>query len=290
MKIWALLLLLLTLKFDIAAQTDPSLSKALELSKQGQFQQALATIKQAKLGEVPQNHYLYGYILKECYKINEQGKFDSQLRSEAVSELQRTMKLDVKGELKENVNFALNFFATSYYNDALKATIVMDSASLNLPVLLFRKSQEIFQGTETEALNMEQEFLSKLAEAHYKLWIQNTSTDFHLRECVKTYEEIIQKFPGTCDANLNLAIISYNQGIYVIRSAGSQTDLGELFTIQDRSIEKFKAALPFAQKSFDDCKPQEVNYKVLLYINRALGNEAEVKKIQGEMKKKFESK
>jgi hypothetical protein len=270
------------------SQSNPKITKALELSKLGQFDQALEAITNAELGNSAQNYYLFGYILKECYKRNELGTFGSELRNKAYSQLTKAMELDSKNEISGNAKLAISYLSSTWYNDALAATIIMDSSTMRVPEELFSKAQATHQGDKGELQNMEEEFLSKLAEGHYRLWTSHTENDFHLNECVRIYTQLVSQFPGTCSAHLNLAIISYNQGIFVIRSAGSSTNIEDLFTIQDRSIQKFKEALPFAEKSFSDCKPQETNYKVLLYINRALGNDEEVKRIQSEMKKRFQ--
>ncbi|MFM9422590.1 MAG: hypothetical protein RIR06_1051 [Bacteroidota bacterium] len=287
-KIIALSILFSLLQVAGFSQGNPKITKALELSKSGQFDQALEAISHADLGNSAQNFYLYGYILKECYKRNELGTFESELRNRARTNLMKSIELDSKNEVTANAKFAISYLSSTWYNDALSATIMMDSSTVNIPEELFKNAQVTHQGTKDELLNMEEEFLSKLAEGHYRLWTTNTENIFHLNECVRIYTLLVSKFPGTCSAHLNLAIISYNQGIFVIRSAGSSTNIEDLFTIQDRSIQKFKEALPFAEKSFQDCKPQESNYKVLLYINKALGNEEEVKRIQSEMKKRFQ--
>lgn len=287
-KIIAFSILFSLLQVAGFSQGNPKINKALELSKSGQFEQALVAISQADLGNSAQNFYLYGYILKECYKLNELGTFGSELRNKALTNLTKSIELDSKNEVTVNAKFAISYLSSTWFNDALSATVIMDSSTVKVPEELFKNAQATHQGTQDELRNMEEEFLSKLAEGHYRLWTTNTDNIFHLNECVRIYTLLVSKFPGTCTAHLNLAIISYNQGIFVIRSAGSSTNIEDLFTIQDRSIQKFKEALPFAEKSFQDCKPQESNYKVLLYINKALGNEEEVKRIQSEMKKRFQ--
>lgn len=287
-KLVAISILLILFEVSGFSQVNPKITKALELSKLGKFDEALLVIQDAELGNSAQNYYLYGFILKECYKHNELGKFQSSLRNEAVKKLLKSIELDSKKEVSSNAQLALGYLSSTWYNDALSATILMDSSTMKIPEELFISAQKIHQGSEQELLNMEEEFLSKLAEGHYRLWSINTENAFHLNECVRIYKLLVTKFPGTCTAHLNLAIISYNQGIFVIRSAGTSTNLEDLFTIQDRSIQKFKEALPFAEKSFSDCKPQETNFKVLLYINKALGNDEEVKRIQSEMKKRFD--
>ena len=86
-----------------------------------------------------------------------------------------------------------------------------------------------------------------------------------------------------------MAIVNYNQGVYMIRKIGAQTDMMDLITIQDESVKKFKSAIPYAQQSFESCTPSPANYKVLMFVNRALGREEEFLRLKKESEKKFKS-
>jgi hypothetical protein len=63
----------------------------------------------------------------------------------------------------------------------------------------------------------------------------------------------------------------------------------DLISIQDESVKKFKAALPYAQQAFASCTPAPSNYKVLMFVTRALGREEEYLRLKKESEKKFKS-
>ena len=75
----------------------------------------------------------------------------------------------------------------------------------------------------------------------------------------------------------------------MIRKIGAQTDMMDLIAIQDESVKKFKSAIPYAQQAFSSCTPSSTNYKVLMVVNRALGNEEEYLRLKKESEKKFKS-
>jgi len=63
----------------------------------------------------------------------------------------------------------------------------------------------------------------------------------------------------------------------------------DLISIQDESVKKFKSAIPYAQQAFASCAPSPTNYKVLMFVNRALGREEEFLRLKKESEKKFKS-
>jgi tetratricopeptide (TPR) repeat protein len=133
------------------------------------------------------------------------------------------------------------------------------------------------------------EFNSKMAEGHYRNWIKNTEDNHHYTLCLDYYSKVLGLDNRNCTANLNLAIVNYNQGVYMIRKIGAQTDMMDLIAIQDESVKKFKSAIPYAQQAFASCTPSITNYKVLMFVNRALGREEEFLRLKKESEKKFKT-
>jgi hypothetical protein len=115
-KLVAISILLILFEVSGFSQVNPKITKALELSKLGKFDEALLVIQDAELGNSAQNYYLYGFILKECYKHNELGKFQSSLRNEAVKKLLKSIELDSKKEVLSNAQLALGYLSSTWYN------------------------------------------------------------------------------------------------------------------------------------------------------------------------------
>ena len=288
---------LLFILFGVAqmshAQVNPLVAKASELCAEKKYDEALTQIdegfKSADLNSDPNAWFVKGYILKELYKQKEANQRQSNYRYRSVAALTKAREFDSNLEFATNIDAALQFIAFTYFNDALLRSAEMDSESENEPQDLFKKFEELYKGSDTELKDLKLEFNSKMAEGHYRNWIKNTEDNHHYSLCLEYYSKVLALDNRNCTANLNLAIVNYNQGVYMIRKIGAQTDMMDLISIQDESVKKFKAAIPYAQQAFASCTPSSTNYKVLMFVNRALGREEEYLRLKKESEKKFKS-
>ena len=275
------------------AQVNPLVAKAAELCDEKKYDEALAQIdegfKSANLNSDPNAWFVKGFILKELYKQKEANQRQSNYRYRSVVALKKAREFDSNLEFASNIDAALQYIAFTYFNDALLRSAEMDNESENEPLDLFKKFEELYKGSETELKDLKLEFNSKMAEGHYRNWIKNTEDNHHYALCLEYYSKVLVLDNRNCTANLNLAIVNYNQGVFMIRKIGAQTDMMDLIAIQDESVKKFKAAIPFAQQAFASCAPAPTNYKVLMFVNRALGREEEYLRLKKESEKKFNS-
>jgi len=275
------------------AQVNAQVAKAAELCAEKKYDEALAQIdegfKSNDLNSDPNAWYVKGFILKELYKQKEANQRQSNYRYRSVAALKKAREFDANLEFASNIDAALQFIAFTYFNDALLRSAEMDSESENEPIDLYKKFEELYKGSEAELKDLKVEFNSKMAEGHYRNWIKNTEDNHHYALCLDYYSKVLGLDNRNCTANLNLAIVNYNQGVYMIRKIGAQTDMMDLISIQDESVKKFKSAIPYAQQAFASCTPSPTNYKVLMFVNRALGREEEFLRLKKESEKKFKT-
>ena len=276
-----------------ASQVNPLVAKAAELCEEKKFDEALAQIdegfKSADLNSDPNAWFVKGFILKELYKQKEANERQSNYRYRSVAALKKALEFDTNLQFASNIDAALQFIAYTYFNDALLRSAEMNDESENEPLDLFKKFEELYKGSETELKDLKVEFNTKMAEGHYRNWIKNTEDNHHYSLCLEYYAKVLALDNRNCTANLNLAIVNYNQGVYMIRKIGAQTDMMDLISIQDESVKKFKSAIPYAQQAFASCTPSPTNYKVLMFVNRALGREEEYLRLKKESEKKFKT-
>ena len=237
----------------------------------------------------PNAWFVKGFILKELYKQKEANQRHSNYRFRSVAALKKAREFDSNLEYASNIDAALQYIAFTYFNDAVLRSAEMDSESENEPLDLFKKFEELYKGSESELKELKLEFNSKMAEGHYRNWIRDTEDNHHYTLCLEYYSKVLALDNSNCTANLNLAIVNYNQGVYMIRKIGTQTDMMELISIQDESVKKFKSAVPYAQQAFNSCSSSPSNYKVLMLVNKALGKEDEYLRLKKESEKKFKT-
>ena len=274
-------------------QVNEQVAKAAELCAEKKFDEALVQIdegfKSNDLNSDPNAWYVKGFILKELYKQKEANQRQSNYRYRSVAALKKAREFDTNLEFTANIDAALQFVAFTYFNDALLRSAEIDSESENEPIDLYKKFEELYKGSDAELKDLKVEFNSKMAEGHYRNWIKNTEDNHHYTLCLEYYSKVLGLDNRNCTANLNLAIVNYNQGVYMIRKIGAQTDMMDLIAIQDESVKKFKSAIPYAQQAFASCTPSITNYKVLMFVNRALGREEEFMRLKKESEKKFKT-
>lgn len=288
-----LFLILLGVAQMAYSQVNPLVAKAAELCDEKKYEEALAQIDEgfrlASLNSDPNAWFVKGFILKELYKQKEADQRQSNYRYRSVTALKKAREFDSNLEFASNIDAAFQYIAFTYFNDALLRSVEMDNESENEPIDLFKKFEELYSGSDVELRDLKLEFNSKMAEGHYRNWIKNTEDTHHYALCLEYYSKVLSLDNRNCTANLNLAIVNYNQGVFMIRKIGAQTDMMDLISIQDESVKKFKAAIPFAQQAFASCTPAPTNYKVLMFVNRALGREEEFLRLKKESEKKFKS-
>jgi hypothetical protein len=274
-------------------QVNPQVAKAAELCAQNKYDEALVQIdegfKSNDLNSDPNAWFVKGFILKELYKQKEANQRHSNYRFRSVAALKKAREFDSNLEYASNIDAALQYIAFTYFNDAVLRSAEMDSESENEPLDLFKKFEELYKGSESELKELKLEFNSKMAEGHYRNWIRDTEDNHHYTLCLEYYSKVLALDNSNCTANLNLAIVNYNQGVYMIRKIGTQTDMMELISIQDESVKKFKSAVPYAQQAFNSCSSSPSNYKVLMLVNKALGKEDEYLRLKKESEKKFKT-
>jgi hypothetical protein len=288
-----LFLILLGVAQMAHSQVNPVVARAAELCDEMKYDEALAQIeegfKSASLNSDPNAWFVKGFILKELYKQKEANQRQSNYRNRSVAALKKAREFDSNLEFASNIDAAFQYIAFTYFNDALLRSVEMDNESENEPIDLFKKFEELYTGSDVELRDLKLEFNSKMAEGHYRNWVKNTEDTHHYALCLEYYSKVLSLDNRNCTANLNLAIVNYNQGVFMIRKIGAQTDMMDLISIQDESVKKFKAAIPYAQQAFASCNPAPTNYKVLMFVNRALGREEEFLRLKKESEKKFKS-
>jgi tetratricopeptide (TPR) repeat protein len=272
-----------------SGQDLPLTNEAAKECQAKNFEAAKAKIEAALQSPAEKDHaytqYVKGFIYKEIYKANEQSIRNSPSRDIAVTALEASLALDHNGEYSHMTKSALKYLAVSYYNDALKRSKEIDESNEGEPMELFGHFRRIMRIIDPASpiANYEKEIQKMMGERFYELWEADVTKINFIKKSADSYNKVIQSDSLDCDANYNLAIIFYNQGVYKIRTIDSNTDMMELIRIQDECVILFKRALPFMSRTFKNCPSKAEFFKGMMYINRALGKDAEYEKFKGQL-------
>jgi hypothetical protein len=205
----------------------------------------------------------------------------------ALEELKKAMLLHPDLQTKDNINKAIRYLTSTLYNEALVAARSFPEGNEKVvqnQMDEFKQWHSLIS-SNSEIEGFQKEINKKLAERHYELWEINSELIYHPNECIRLYKLVLDNDPTDCEAMHNLAVIVYNIGVFKIKMAKADLEIDQLLQIQEEALELFAQALPFAQSTFTDCPKTVSQYKALMYIQRALGNDAEFDRLQNESEK-----
>lgn len=297
MKAWINIVLFLCLPFgqSLAQSTLPLASEAAELCEAGQLNAAQTVVEKSMLDAKEKKSayawYVAGFVYKEIYKTSEQEIRNSSARDKAVNYLKTALQLDKSGEHTQNIKAALRFLSISYFNDALKRTKEINSASSNEPEEIYSNFRNTMRlvNIQTDFTEYDKQLFKALGQAHYKLWESDTKTQSFASRSAEYYQRVLMLDENDCEALFNLVILYYNQGVIKIRSLDISTDISEMIPIQESAIRQFNKAMPYAKKCFETCPAKVEYYKGLMFCHRALGNEEEFERLKKELEIKIQT-
>jgi len=200
----------------------------------------------------PQFWYVRSFIYKELYKKYEMANKLSVYRDTAVSDLFVSVKLDSSDANKKDNYVTAKFLAGCYYNDA---SDMLDSLHYTTAKKYFGlfKATEMHMGAVSNVPSLEIPFDLKLGDLYSYLFfhaLNDKTKKAFLDSAKNSYNGVLAINPNNVSANYNLAILFYNQAVYIINETNYDDDISKLNAAQDTSIHLAMQSLPFMQKTY----------------------------------------
>lgn len=271
--------------FAFAAHAQPGqhTQNAIQRYQAGDLMAARGSILQAiqspKEKEKAYTWYVKGFIYKEIYKEIDKGNANSENREIAVEAIVRSMQLNASGgdaETAENNAKALSFLALSYYNDAVLMTRSLSPAKVNAPEKSYNRYKDLLVKVEPQKdfTPQDVEFYKNMARGCRMIYDRDPDTHRVYFDLSNTYyQRAIELAPNDFQANYNLAVNYYNQGVHKIRRIDHNTEIFELIQIQDECVGLFKLALPYMRKAHDLQPEHRKTLGGLMAIYRSLSDD-----------------
>jgi hypothetical protein len=235
--------------------------------------------------------FTLGYLLKECFKIQPQSDTKEHYRENALLAFEESLRMNASNDpsLIDNIDKAQKFIVSTLYNDALlkaKQFQMGNEISADAAYDYFESwNKKSITPQSSRALRIE--FDKKKAERFYEFWETDAQQIQWLNQCVLLYEKILKEDPTDCEAMNNTAIIYYNIGVFKIKQIDANVEFEALMKIQEDALALFHQALPYAQATFADCPKSATQYKALMFIYRAIGNDERFLQLQQEYKNQY---
>jgi hypothetical protein len=235
--------------------------------------------------------YVRGFIYKELYKKYEAQSKKSTYRDTSTNCLIKSVKIDTTEANKKECNGTLKYLAATYYNDASN---MMDSLHYATAMAFYYKYKQITKQIDP-ANNQNATDISfnlKLGEVYSYLSLHTNDDKQRSMFCdsaKKADNRVLAINPNDVSANYSLAILFYNQAVYIINQMDYDADISKLNAAQDTSVHLAMQSLPFMQKTYqldpkkkDAVKGLEGIYYLLHDTQKFEEYEQKLKELEGQ--------
>jgi hypothetical protein len=280
---------------SVAAWCQPNLpttSQAIARVQEGDLTAAKELILQASTDPSENadayTWYVKGFIFKEIYKQIEKANPYSENREVAIEAIKKSMMMDTEKKYLDNNTKAIEFLATSYYNDAVRMSRSLNYENINEPERFYARYKEteglVHPGKNYAAGDIE--LYRNLARACHNIYDNDHDrNEVFFDRGMKYYEMALALKPDDYISNYNVASGFYNQGVRFIRKIDYDTEIFELILIQERCVALFKKALPYMQKAHVSDPKGKAALKGLVAIYKSLSDDAKAAEYQAELER-----
>lgn len=277
---WTLhILMFLLIGFSSIAQTElPMTRKAARFALAGDLAAARTISDQAVKSSEGIDAYAWfthGYIYKEIFKKIENESINSDNRETAINSILKSRELDTKGQYSSDIKKALEYLAYSYYNQGVTMIESHDPQWLEQAEGFFDRFEKVLREVDpmVDLTQTRVTYLKSLAQGYEKVFDHNPKKEEYIREAIAYYEKAISISPQDYEANYNVAIDYYNQGVHRIKRINHDTEIFELIVIQEECIQLFKLSLPYMLKAHAQNPQRRETLVGLMAIYRALNED-----------------
>lgn len=237
------------------AQND-SLFKAQTLCNEKKFSQAIQIIDKVifnpETSSDAASWHIRAYAYIQSYKQLGSGNTSKlNMLDTAMYSTLKSMKLDSKGEYKENNDGFLKNGAGTYY----KLCISQLQDSLN-----FTRSETFYNNYRKYTLILNPAFNIRAKDVEYynaaggqfgELYTKNNFQQKYGDFAKVALLKVLEIDPKNIAANINLGILYYNQGATLMRELEYDVKLDQLDIVQENAKKLFKQSLPFMIKVYE---------------------------------------
>lgn len=285
MKYAAFIMIMLTFLVSnhTLAQVMPLANEAARLC--GERQYAKALIKSAESIASPMESadaypwYVHGFVLKEMYKSDEAGMRKSPHRTDSERALLTALTKANASKHEQMIKLALKYLASTYYNDALQSAQVQVNGDEQEARALFAQFEHLMKVAvpETDFSLYLRELEKAFGQRYFALWERDTDRSEFRDLSAQRYEAIVRNDSSDSDAYYNLAVIHYNQAVFMYRKLGPDMDMFDSITLQEEAAKLIRTkALVNMERAYALAPEKGEVVRGIMLMHRALDHEKDV--------------
>ena len=265
--------------------------EAYELYRTQEFEKAAELINRA-IAETEdsvnvESWYLRAGIYYEIFtKIDKKSEL-SDARVVSLISILEAIELDPDKVYFQQSLVLLDKLSTSYYNDAVNATINFNPDNPKFAENSYLEYKRIQKLAFPDKDFGEKDIAFYKAEATsfakaYQVDPSKNKDLFYLT--IEALGKVLKIDSNDYGANYNTAIYYYNEGVYQIETIDTQTDITELIIIQKYSSDRFQEAMPYMLKA-NEIRTREETLRGLVGIYNVIYDEEKVEYYRNELEK-----
>ncbi|RLD27338.1 MAG: hypothetical protein DRI54_01255 [Bacteroidetes bacterium] len=262
-----------------------------ELYRNGEYKKAAELIDRA-IAETEDSISVESWYLRAGIYWGIFNKIDlkselSDARVVSLISVLEAVELDLDQIYYQQSLVLLEKISTSYYNDAVSATInfnIDNPKFAENSYLEYKRIQKILY-PDKNFDEMDVSFYKAEATSFAKAYQVDPSKNkdlFYLT--IEALGKVLKIDSNDYGANYNTAIYYYNEGVYQIETIDTQTDITELIIIQKYSSDRFQEAMPYMLKA-NEIRTREETLRGLVGIYNVIYDEEKVEYYRAELEK-----
>ncbi len=208
----------------------------------------------------PASWHIRSFAYLQTYKLAGAGNTSKiNLLDTALSSALISIKLDTaKNYLDNNIAFVKNG-AASYYKIS---TILLQDSINNMKSELYYNKYKKYTAIINPGFDFKEkdiEYYKTTGSIYADLYMKNNFYQKYGDIAKTSLLKVLELDPKNINANVNLGVLYYNQGVTLMKMMEYDVDLAQLDVIQENAKKLFKQSLPFMIKVYEqDPKAEKV--------------------------------
>lgn len=192
---------------------------------------------------------------------NLEGPKSTEYRGVAIESFVQARNLDVDNADQEKITKYLKNTIIRYYNEAVTLLEANELVASEKAYELYKKNQLSYVNDQEDFSALDIEYYNALGGQYMngmKVLPKGQKKDAMKAKGIQLYEKVLAIVPDNFQANFNIGLVYYNEGVDITYEMRGRTDLPieEMLSGLDRSEKEFSSALPYLKKAVE-LKPDD---------------------------------
>jgi hypothetical protein len=238
-----------------ASAQSKNWEKALKAYQEENFDEAIkfsdASIADDNERKDAYTWHVRGFIYRAAHKKLDDSNPTSKLRETSVEAFLKSIELDANKEFETKNKSAVINLAKTYFNDAVRA---LSTETFENAIVYYAKYKEVTRLVEP-GFNFKQtdiDFNNTLGAVYQNIYENDKAANQgFMQKAIEVYKTTIEIDSLNYNANYNIGVLYYNQGVDLILTIDPEAPLPIVIETQEMCAELFMRSLPYMKRAYN---------------------------------------